>query len=256
MNNRTITFKPALIFALMLATGAPNAVAGEDENYLKLSEKLVELRGQVNDMSNELQQLRDEHKIEMRGLLSQKNSADSAIKNEDIVLSNLQEDLLSNKQLIKEVGADKETIKQALLIEVKKLENYIASGLPFKVEDRMRSLERYENNLNAGVLSSHKAANTLWSMIEDELKLARDNGVYRQSINVDGKEHLAHVVKLGMVMMYFRVGEDSYGMFRKNGDQWVAEVRQDSQDVEQIEKLFSSLEKQIHVGYFELPASF
>ena len=248
-------FKPVLTFALMLAIGTPNVVAGEDENYLKLSEKLVELRGQVSDMSNELQQLRDNHNIEMRGLLSQKNGADSAIKNENIVLANLREDLLNNKQLIMEVGADKETIRQALLIEVEKLENYIANGLPFKVTDRMKSLERYENNLNAGVLSSHKAANTLWSLVEDELKLARSNGIYRQSINIDGKEHLAHVVKLGMVMMYFRVGEESYGMFRKNGNQWVAEVRQDSKDVEQIEKLFSALEKQIHVGYFELPTA-
>jgi len=248
-----LNHKTVLLLLLATVPGMQNAVAGEEENYLKLSEKLVELRGQVNDLSNELQQLRDEHNIEMRGLLSQKNTADSNIKQENIAIADLQEDLLSNKKLIKDVGADKETIKQALLIEVEKLKTYVTAGLPFKVEDRLRSIEKYENSLNAGVLSSHKAANTLWSMIEDELKLARDNGVYRQSIKVDEKEHLAHVVKLGMVMMYFRIGEDEYGLFRKNGNTWVAEKRNDSKDVEMIEKLFSSAEKQIHVGYFELP---
>jgi len=56
-----------------------------------------------------------------------------------------------------------------------------------------------------------------------------------------------------MVMMYFRTGDDDYGLFRKNGGQWMAEVSQDTSEVEQIKTLFSSVEKQIHVGYFELP---
>ena len=90
-------------------------------------------------------------------------------------------------------------------------------------------------------------------MIEDELKLASDNGLYRHPVTIDSKEHLAHVVKLGMVMMYFRIGDDEFGLFRKSGDEWVAEVRQDSKDVDQIKTLFSSVEKQVHAGYFELP---
>ena len=242
-----------MIALIAISSGANSAKADEQENYLRLSEKLVELRGQVNDLSNELQQRRDEHNIEMKALLSQKSTVDSSIKHEKAAIDNLQQDLLKNKELIKEIGADKDTIREALLIEAEKLKAHVKTGLPFKVEERLSSIKDYENSLNAGVLSSHKAANTLWSMIEDELKLARDNGVYRHSVTIDDKEHLAHVVKIGMVMMYFRVGDDDYGLFRKNGDQWIAEVRKDSKEIEQIKNLFSSVEKQIHVGYFELP---
>jgi len=245
--------KTLMITLLAISACAGGAQANEQENYLRLSEKLVALRGQVNDLSNELQQRRDEHNIEMKALLSQKSTVDSSIKHEKVAIDNLQQDLLKNKALIKEIGADKDTIKQALLVEAEKLKVHVKTGLPFKVEDRLRSIKEYENSLNAGVLSSHKAANTLWSMIEDELKLARDNGLYRHSITIDDKEHLAHVVKLGMVMMYFRTGDDDYGLFRKNGGQWMAEVSQDTSEVEQIKTLFSSVEKQIHVGYFELP---
>ncbi len=242
-----------MISLLMASAGSASVKANEQENYLRLSEKLIALRGQVNDLSNELQQRRDEHNIEMKALLSQKSTVDSSIKHEKVAIDNLQQDLLKNKELIKEIGADKDTIKDALLIEAEKLKAYVKAGLPFKVEERLRSIKDYENSLNAGVLSSHKASNTLWSMIEDELKLARDNGVYRHSITIDDTEHLSHVVKLGMVMMYFRIGDEEYGLFRKNGDQWIAEVRQDSKEVEQIKTLFSSVEKQVHVGYFELP---
>jgi len=245
--------KTLLIITFVPSLGLNTVLAEADKNYLNLSEKLVSLRGQVSDLSNELQLLRDEHKLEMRGLITQKNTVNSSLKQEKIAIDQLQENLLTNKKLIQEIGADKDTIKDALLIETENLKNYIKTGLPFKVKERLKSVDDYEKRLEAGVLSSHKAANTLWSMIEDELKLSRDNGVYRQSVVLGDKEHLAHVAKIGMVMMYLRVGDDEYGLYRKAGDNWVAEVSKDSRDIEQIKTLFTSLEKQVHVGYFEIP---
>jgi len=253
MSYRNKFIKTMLIITFVPAFGMSTAIAEADKNYLNLSEKLVLLRGQVSDLSNELQLLRDEHKLEMRGLITQKNTTNSNIKQEEIAIDQMQENLLNNKKLIQEIGADNNTIKEALLIETEKLKKHIKTSLPFKIKERLKSVNDYEKRLEAGVLSSHKAANILWSMIEDELKLARDNGVYRQSVVLGDKEHLAHIAKIGMVMMYFRVADDEYGLFRKAGDNWVAEVSKDSRDIEQIKTLFTSLEKQVHVGYFEIP---
>jgi len=252
--NYTIKFiKPLLIVTAISAISTGIASAETRSNYLKLSEKLVALRGEVSDLSNELQQLRDEHKLEMRGLITQRNTTNANIKQEKTALDQLQENLIQNKKLIKEIGSDKESIKYALLVESEKLKKYIKTGLPFKLEERLKSIEDFEKRLQAGVLSSHKAANTLWSMIEDELKLARDNGVYRQSVVINQKEYLAHVAKIGMVMMYMRFGNDEYGQFRKTGSTWRAERNTDTSDIEKIKTLFTALEKQVHVGYFELP---
>ena len=245
----------------MLIPGHASADEGvgdsEAGNYLKLSEKLVALRGEVSDLSSELQQLREEHKLEMRGLITQKNTVSANIKQEEISLEQMKENLLENKKLISDIGADETTIKEALLIESEKLRDYIEHGLPFKAEERLRSLDSYEVNLEAGVITSHKAVSILWSMVEDELKLARDNGVYRQSVFIDEKEHLAHVAKLGMVMMYFRIsddrGADRYGSYVHSNDGWIAESSGDEKESEEIKTLFASLEKQIHAGYFELP---
>ena len=190
MKDMNKTLKALFIIATVYGICIENVLADADENYLNLSEKLVKLRGEVSDLSNELQQLRDEHKLEMRGLITQKNTIGANIKQEDIALVRLKDDLITNKKLIIDIGADKETIKESLLIEIEKLRSYVNTGMPFKIDDRLNSIESYEKNLESGVLSSHKAANTLWSMIEDELKLARDNGIYRQSILIDEKEYL------------------------------------------------------------------
>lgn len=253
MNCKIKLNKLLLIATAISSISTGNASAETNNNYLKLSEKLVALRGEVSDLSNELQKLRDQHKLEMRGLITQKNSTSANIKQEKMALDQLQESLIKNKKRIKEIGSDKDSIKYALLAESEKLKRYIKTGLPFKVEARLKSLEDFEKRLQADVLSSHKAANTLWSMIEDELKLARDNGVYRQSVVINQKEYLAHVAKIGMVMMYMRFGDEEYGQFRKTGNTWRAEKNTDTSEIEKIKTLFTALEKQIHIGYFELP---
>ncbi len=257
MNHNNRVFKAIFCSLLVYSMSAGNAFASTEESYLNLAANLVKLRGEVSDLNNELQQLRDEHRLEMRGLITQRNTINANIKQEDIALTRLKDDLLKNRELIIGIGADKDTIKEALLMEIEKLKSYVVGGIPFKVGDRLNSIELYEKNLKSGVLSSHRAVNTLWSMVEDELKLSRSNGVHRQSISINDQEYLAHVAKIGMVLMYFKVnrdaGDDKYGYFKKSGSGWQSVITEDVTEIGQIKNLFESLEKQIRVGYFELP---
>ena len=240
-----------MVLLLVVAWSKVHAAAPQD--YLNLSGKLVELRGKVSDLNNELEMLREEHKLAMRGLMAQKNAVESSIGQDEASLQKMQDDLMKNREMIKSIGADNESVRQALLKQTARLKIYINSGLPFKLKERIADVESFEQALEAGVMSSHKAVNTLWSMIEDELKLSHENAVYRQPINVDGKENLGHVAKLGSMLMYFRLNDERYGMYRKTQQGWLAEVSQDSSQVKQIKTLFSALEKQLRSGYFELP---
>ncbi len=256
MNDNKL-LKAILCAVLVNGVSIKNVMANPDPSYLNLSEKLVQLRGEVSDLNSDLRQLRDEHKLEMRGLITQRNTLNASVRREDLAIIKLKDDLLKNKALIKNIGADTETIKEALLLEIERLKSYVVSGIPFKVADRLNSIEEYEQSLRSGVLSSHRAVNTLWSLVEDELKLARSNGVFRQPIAIDDKEYLAHVAKLGMVLMYFRVndgvGDDMYGVFKRSSDGWLAVPTESATEVRQIKNLFDSLEKQVRIGYFELP---
>ena len=219
----------------------------------KLSSKLVEMRGIVNDLSNELNLLRDEHKQEMRSLLSQKANVEAEIKQEQLSLEGLRDSLEKNRTLIETTGADKTSVRDELLNHTAVLKQHIQAGLPFKQSDRLAVVEEFESRLSSGVLSPHKAANQFWSMIEDELKLTRENGIYRQPLMIDGEEHLVDVAKLGMVMMFYRLDEDRYGFVRREQGKWIAQNTDSSTHTAQIKTLFGSLEKQVRSGYFELP---
>ena len=237
-----------LVSVLLPVAHADNADPTE-----KLSKKLVEMRGIVNDLSNELILLRDEHKQEMRSLLNQKANVEAEINQEKLSLESLREKLQKNRALIETTGADKASVRDELLKHIAFLKEYIQAGMPFKQSDRLAVVQEFESRLSSGVLSPHKAANQFWSMIEDELKLTRENGIYRQPLMIDGEEHLVDVAKLGMVMMFYRLDEDRFGFVNQEQDKWIAHNTDSSTHTAQIKTLFGSLEKQVRSGYFELP---
>ena len=94
--------------------------------------------------------------------------------------------------------------KDARIEEVERLDATVTAGLPFRVEDRRDALRKIGASVKDGTLAPSRAATRVWAWIEDELRLTRENGLYRQVISVAGSEVLADVARLGMTMMYFR----------------------------------------------------
>ena len=58
--------------------------------------------------------------------------------------------------------------------------------MPFKQEARAAELARLARELEAGQVSGDQALNRLWSAIEDELRLTRENGLYQQRVELEG----------------------------------------------------------------------
>ena len=56
-----------------------------------------------------------------------------------------------------------------------------------------------------------------------------------------------------MVMMFYRLDEDRFGFVSQEEDNLIAHNTDSSTHTAQIKTLFSSLEKQVRSGYFELP---
>ena len=101
-------------------------------------------------------------------------------------------------------------------------------------------------------MSAPRALNRLWNLFEDEFRIARENGVFRQEIVVDGSSQLADVVRLGTMMMYFRTSDGRLGSVQREGTSWSYETVSGSA-AKQIEALFASFEKQVRTGFFEVP---
>jgi len=94
----------------------------------------------------------------------------------------------------------------------------------------------------------------MWAFIEDEIRLSKENGIYQQTIDLNGEQVLADIAKLGTVLMYFQTGDKRVGMASRAADgNWHYIETTQNKEIEQIALLFDSLKKQIRQGYFELP---
>lgn len=246
--------------ALLMVAGfaqAGVAVSGSTENNPldSLSQRLIVLRGEVEDLSAELALQREEGKQRIGALLTQRSEVQARAGRESRNQEKLKKLLSKNRQLAQQAGVDAQALKPVLVQSIASIEQVVRSGLPFQQQERLAALKILRDQMNSGVLSAPRAANRLWAFCEDELHLARENGIYRQAVEIDGESVLVDVARLGMVMLYFRAPDQRYGMARKQGDNWTYEVASNEEDSKRIANLFESLQKQIRTGVFELPSA-
>ena len=237
-----------LLLGLWSACAAVSA-----DNVDTLAERLISLRGEVDDLSAELSLQREEQKQRMAALMAQHSEVAAAIKREQRQQSKLRKALAQNREAALKAGADEKALEPVLVSVMDTLRRHIETSLPFKRAERLASLDDVQQQMSSGLLSASRAANRLWRFYEDEIRLTRENGLYRQAIEVDGESLLSDIARLGMVLMYFRTADDRYGMAQQSADGWAFRVIDDEQDRRRVAALFESLQKQIRSGIFELP---
>ncbi len=218
-----------------------------------LSQRLVALRGEVDELNAALTLQREEQRQQMAALVAQRGEVEAAIKRMARQEAKMRKDLAENREMARKAGADDGELKPVLLQAMSELREQIEGGLPFKRQARMAAVDETRKQMDSGVLSSARAANRLWALYEDELRLTRENGLYRQTITLGDDPVLADVAKLGMVMLYFRTPDERYGMAQQTADGWQYAEITDRADVQRLAQFFASLKKQIRTGLFELP---
>ncbi len=243
------TARVLVVLAVLLSLTMPAMAADEVE---LLSQRLIELRGQVDDLNAELELTRESSHQKIKMLAEQRFELEGRVNREALKQQRLRATLEKNRKLAAEAGSDESQLTPVLNRAMDELEVVITQGLPFKSAERLMALEEIRNKLKAGVVSPSRTANRLWAFCEDELGLTREIGIYRQSIDLNGEIILADVAKLGMVMLYFRTPDQRHGMARKQGDGWHFQLVEEKQQP-QVADLFDALDKQVRTGLFELP---
>ncbi len=224
------------------------------DNVSNLSEKLIELRGEVEELSAELNLAREEHKQRMATLVAQRSELEGRIKRARASRDKLQKELDRKLDLARNAGANDELLKPVLLQALEKARKRVLFGLPFKIDERLEALQDIRDQLNKGVMSPSRAATRLWAFYEDEIRLTRENGIYRQPVDIEGEIILADIARLGMVMLYFVTTDDRYGVVLNRNNDWEYQVVEEADGTKHIADLFDSLRKQVRSGYFELPS--
>jgi len=230
----------------------PVRAAGQEASE-SLANRLVQMRGQVDELQTELALSRDEHKNRMAFLTAQLTELEAGRDREALRLQQLEKELEKMKSDVAAAGDSSSVLEPVLLDQLSRLHEQVSKGFPFKRGERLAELEAIESQLSAGVLTAQRAFNRLWAFVEDEIRISRENAIYSQSIALDGENVLVDIAKLGNAMMYFRTRDLKYGRAVETADGWRFELLSNPSDQEKTARLFDSLRKQIRQGYFELP---
>lgn len=224
-----------------------------NSNVEEKAERLIALRAQVEELNQELDLLKQEHRADMGALAAQKAELEANRKRQETTLKQIEQQIAENREKAQAAGVDNDKLKPVLLTAIDDLEAHILQSIPFKIDERLSELGEIRTQLESDVLPANRAANRLWAFYEDEIRLTRENGIYSQTIELSNERVLADVAKLGTVMMFFRTNDAIYGEVVRSGDGWRYEILESPEQIAAVETLFDSLQKQIRQGYFELP---
>jgi len=239
----------AATLALLLALTPALAFAQSDE----LARRLIELRGEVEQLNGELELLREEQRTTLAGLSAQRAELSASLERQQLAARELREKRAAAEQAQAETGLEGEALKPLLVAKVAELRARVAEGVPFKIEERLGELDQFVVQIENGTVPPQRAVNRLWAFYEDEFRLTRENSLHRQTITVDGWKMLADVAKLGTVALYFKTSDGQVGQAVRDAGQWRWQRVTEGDDVARIDTLFDALRKQIRQGYFELP---
>ena len=236
---------------LMLLLSTSAAMGKSLEN---LAKSLAKIRGEVETLQTQLDTEKDKHGSRMSSLTSQLADLSVEERRQKMSIEKLQHSIEKMTESAKNVEQSGETLKPVLLEMLKDYRQHIQTGFPFKIEDRIKAINDLENNTVNQLIDPNKAVNQAWSLIEDEIRLSRENGIYQQTIMLEGENVLVDIAKLGTVFLFFQTRDNRGGMARRSAEgAWKFETAGNTGDMERIKNLFDSLKKQIRQGYFELP---
>lgn len=235
--------------AILALAGGTHAQQNPDE----LAQRLVTLRGEVEELNQELEIVKQEHRADMQGLAAQKAELETNRNRLETQARQLEQTLDENREEAAAAGVDNERLEPVIISAIEALAGWVAAAMPFKRDERLAELDEIRAQLESGVVPANRAANRLWAFYEDEIRLTRENGIYNQTIQLGGDTMLADVAKLGSVMMFFRTDDERYGRVEPQGGDWRFVLIDNPAQVAAIQALFDSLQKQIRQGFFQLP---
>lgn len=238
-----------LALLLSLVANPLAAQTGTDD----LSQGLIRLRGEVEQLNSELELLREEQRSTLAALGAQRAELSASSERQQLAVREARQKLETIVQQQAESGVAGDVLKPVLLSALDALANQVRSGLPFKTEERLGELQQFRSQIENGTLPPQRAVNRLWAFYEDEFRLTRENALHAQTIAIGDERILADVARLGAMALYFEAPDGRLGQARREGDGWRFVVNEDATQQKQIAALFDSLRKQIRQGYFELP---
>jgi len=222
-------------------------------NSDNMAESLMKLRAEVEQLDSSIADEKDTFKGSMKSLRMQKNDLESLIAKEDLRMKQLSAEMGKVKKEVQEAGKNSVGLKPLVLEALERLEARIQTQIPFKTTDRVNDVSRIKEQLSKDEITAQKALALTWNSYSDAIRMSKENGIFKQTISLNGQDRLADVARIGTMMMYFSTPNNEVGYVVKDGPNWSYRAVVSKEQIDQINALFDAFRKQIRTGYFTLP---
>jgi hypothetical protein len=218
-------------------------------NVEALAERVMKLRGQVEESAANLEQTRKRTNAEAEVLLQRISEIESQLHKER--LKNLQLVEKQKSQLATAGKSSREEFK-ALGDWLQQLLSYTQTGLPLQRTEKVATLQALEKRIQEGRESAVTLATELWNLTERELKLSGTNEYRLTKIPLANVDQDAEVARIGNLHAVFRSAQGMYGVTQltKNGISWV-EAKEEHHAA--IDRLLEQFRQKNTTGWFEIP---
>ncbi len=246
--------KSSTLYTFLLLTSLSHqALATNPKPLENIAQELVNIRQKIETLHNKISFEKESYQDQMRSYANEKSDLNVRISRTELNIKDLQRELKKLTDANKEKNKSQRLIKPIVLDAIKNLRQSVAASLPFKLKQRLQALDDIALRLNTNIISPNKAANQLWAFAEDELMLGKSSGIYNDSLNVNGREKLVKVLRIGKIAMFFKTAEGKFGVLKNVQNTWQQEMLESPESITQLEYLFDSYAKNIRTGQFEVP---
>lgn len=239
--------------ALTIALAYVPSATAQTTDYAEQAEQLAALRADLERLGADLETERELQRSRLHALQSQREELKLQLRQEETRLGALRRAQAEEKERLAAREQELTRMQPAVVAALDQLGAWVRSSLPFRLEERLADLDETRRRLVAGRLDPPAAASRLWQFVEDELSLCQQSGVFRQVIEIDGREQLVDVARLGMVALFYRTVDGAVGRAVPTAEGFRFEALADPKDARSVTALFDSMERGVRQGHFELP---
>lgn len=240
----------AVIILLLIFPGLPGSAQDSGGRLSDLSAEVAEKRARLDALYDELEYLKDDFSARAASLTVHRSNLEVRLEQERLAQKRLLQELEALEQQDTAGTGEFQASMEDLLNRARE---YILTGIPFHTEGRLAEIDGLIEALSTGDIDPAAAAARLWNFLESELALAEESGIYRQTIELDGRPILADAARVGLVFLYFRTYDNRYGYALAPAHNPGYMVETDREARQDIAFLFDSLEKNLRTGRFTLP---
>jgi len=238
---------------ITLALGVMLCCSSLSASSQNLAESLMKLRADVERLDSAIVEEKTTYNSSLRSLMRQKDDLSAVVAREDLQIKQTQQDLDKIRKEISEASKNSEGLKPLLLEALDALSQNIQESIPFKTDARLADVAKIKDQIQQDLVSPQKGLALTWNAYTDSMRMTKENGLFKQTITLNGEDRLAEIARVGTMMLFFKTPDEEVGYALKSASAYSYTKVQDKAQKEQILALFDAFKKQIRTGYFTLP---